>query len=292
MSDIIILCVVGIATLIILCILLISYRLSSMIVRPKTYDPDKCYIDEIANGRISKDEYEVNYQREDFKLLSDYGYSLSGSFIQKSPEYERNDIKDKREKVVVLVHGYTYCQFGSVKYIDIFRRLGFHCVIYDHRNHGYSDKAVTTMGYYEAIDLKKVCDYIRERLGEDIIIGTHGESMGGATVMMNAPLDPNLAFCIEDCGYSDLQDQLSHSLKTKYKLPRFPFLAIASFLSKLRGGIFFSQVTPKKELAKCEAIPMLFLHGGQDNFVPTYMVNENYDAKRGYRRIITNMGWC
>jgi uncharacterized protein len=68
----------------------------------------------------------------------------------------------------------------------------------------YSGKAVTTMGYYEARDLKKVCDYIRAKFSEEIILGTHGESMGAATVMMNAPLDQQLAFVIEDCGYSDL----------------------------------------------------------------------------------------
>lgn len=263
-------------------VLVISFLLSSFIVKPKTLNPDHCYMDEIAKGKINRQEYEQDYHREDFKLLSDYGYTLSGSFI---PRASKGMGKDEKEKVVVLVHGYTFCQFGSVKYINIFRKLGFHCVIYDHRNHGYSDKAVTTMGYYEARDLKKVCDYIRKKLGDDIILGTHGESMGAATVMMNAPLDPKLSFVIEDCGYSDLSDQLAHNLKMMFHLPRFPFLALASLFSKLRGGIFFHQVNPKKEVAKCDALPMLFLHGEQDDFVPTDMIKELYEIKKGYRRM-------
>jgi fermentation-respiration switch protein FrsA (DUF1100 family) len=186
---------------------------------------------------------------------------------------------------VVIVHGYTFCQFGSVKYIDIFRGLGFNCVIYDHRNHGYSQKAPTTMGYYEARDLKQICDWTRKKLGSDTILGTHGESMGAATVMMNAPLDDKLAFVIEDCGYSNLSDQLAYNMKKNFHLPRFPFLATASLLSKLRGGIFFNSVIPKNEIAKCENLPILFLHGSEDDFVPTYMASELYEAKTGYRRI-------
>ena len=282
LGKLLVITAIALIALIIAAILVTAYRLSSMIVKPDTSDPDQCYLDEIARGKINKLEYEQNYHREDFKLVSDYGYTLSGSFIPRDPE--RNTFEDQ-EKVVVLVHGYTYCQFGSVKYIDIFRRLGFHCVIYDHRNHGYSDKAVTTMGYYEARDLKKVCDYVREKLGEKIILGTHGESMGASTVMMNAPLDSKLAFVIEDCGYSDLSDQLAHNMKKIYHLPRIPFLEIASLFSKLRGGIYFHQVVPKKEIAKCENLPILFLHGDRDDFVPTTMIHQLYQAKKGYRRM-------
>lgn len=285
MLEDVILIVLAMISIITLIIIVISFRLSGMIVSPKICDPDKSYIDEIAKGQIDKNKYEEDYHREDFTLQSDYGYSLSGSSIPKIPySYQMNPMASK-EMVVVFAHGYSYCQYGSVKYIDIFRKLGFHCVIYDHRNHGYSDKAVTTMGYYEARDLKKICDYIREKLGEDIILGTHGESMGGATVMINAALDPKLTFVIEDCGYSDLSSQLSHNMKTIYRLPRFPFLRLGSAFSKLRGGVYFSQVIPKNELARCEAIPILFLHGDEDDFVPTYMVQDNYNAKKGYRRM-------
>lgn len=263
-------------------VLVISFRLSTLIVAPNTSDPDQCYLDEMAQGKIIKQEYEQDFHREDFKLVSDYGYILSGSIIPRDPNVVQDN---KKERVVVLVHGYTFCQFGSVKYINIFRKLGFHCIIFDNRNHGYSGKAITTMGYYEARDLKKVCGYVRTRLGDDIVIGTHGESMGAATVMMNAPLDNRLAFVIEDCGYSNLSDQLAHNLKQIYHLPRLPFLGVASIFSRLRGGIFFHQVIPKKEVAKCDSLPMLFLHGEQDDFVPSGMIKEIYEVKKGYRRM-------
>lgn len=276
--------IVVLLIVIVIAVLIISWKLGGFVVSPAISDPDKCYIEEIERGKIDKEKYEHTYMREDFTLKSEYGYHLSGSYIPR-----RTDIplKDNRERVVIIVHGYTFCQFGSVKYIDIFRNLGFHCVIYDHRNHGYSGKAPTTMGFYEARDLKLVCDWTREKLGEGTIIGTHGESMGAGTVMMNAPLDDKLAFVIEDCGYSNLADQLAFNMKKLYHLPRFPFLYIASIMSKLRGGVFFHQVIPRNEIAKCEKIPMLFIHGELDDFVPFYMVNDLFEAKNGYRRIKT-----
>lgn len=266
----------------VIAIVLVSWKLSNMIVRPNVANPDQCYLEEIEKGKIDKEKYEHTYKRKDFTLTSEFGYQLSCSFI---PRREDVSFDNQRERVVVIVHGYTFCQFGSVKYIDIFRNLGFNCVIYDHRNHGYSDRTTTTMGYYEARDLKQICDWAREKLGEGTIVGTHGESMGAATVMVNASLDDKLAFVIEDCGYHNLPELLAYHLKMTYHLPRFPFLYTASLMSKLRGGIFFHQVMPSKEVAKCESIPMLFLHGELDDFVPTYMIKEAYNAKKGYRRM-------
>ena len=106
--------------------------------------------------------------------------------------------------------------------------------------------------------------------------------MGAATVMLHAPTDAALAFAVEDCGYSGLPDELAHGMKTQFHLPRFPFLAIASLFSRLRGGVFFGSVQPARALAGCrESLPMLFLHGEQDDFVPFAMLDKVYAAKPG-----------
>jgi pimeloyl-ACP methyl ester carboxylesterase len=265
---------------IILIVLVICWKLSGIVVRPKTSDPDKCYNEAAEKGEFNKTAYENEWNKEDFFLTSPYGYKLSCTFIPRKRDMVP---EDGRERAVVIVHGYTYCKVGSIKYAEMFRELGFNCIIYDHRNHGYSGKAPTTMGYYEAYDLKLVCDWAREKLGENAVVGTHGESMGAATVMMNIPLDDKLAFAAEDCGYSSLSEQLAYNMKTQFHLPRYPFLAIASLFSKLRGGVLFGAVTPMKEVAKCKDVPVLFIHGEEDDFVPFSMINEVYNAKTGIK---------
>ncbi len=104
--------------------------------------------------------------------------------------------------------------------------------------------------------------------------------------MMHAPTDPKLAFVIEDCGYSDLSDQLYHCMHKDFHLPRWPFMPLASFLTKLRGGIPFYMVKPAQAVALCPPeLPMLFIHGTADNFVPTSFVHTNYKSKCGIKSI-------
>lgn len=267
--------------------LLVSYMLSSLVVKPKTPSYDECIKYAIDNGRLDKQLFD-SYPKESFTIHSQYGYNLTGILIPR----RKGDLPfaDGRERVVVIVHGYTSSIIGSGMYVEMFRELGFNCVLYDHRNHGHSDKAPTTMGYCESRDLCGVIAWARERFGSDCVLGTHGESMGAATVMMHAPMDDKLAFVVEDCGYSDLNSQLAYNMRTIYHLPRQPFLAIASLFSKLRGGIYFSSVVPKEQVAKCDKLPMLFIHGENDTFVPSYMVNEVYNAKRGAKAIKTFPG--
>ncbi len=272
---------------ILLCVFIVSWKLSSLIVTPNVVDPRLCYEDEMIKGKLKKEEYENKLNREDFLFPTSRGYNLSCTFI---PRDESIKDSNKPDKVIILVHGYTSCKFGSVKYLDIFRSLGFHCLIYDHRNHGDSGKAPTTMGYYEAYDLEELCGWVRDRFHNNVMIGTHGESMGAATVMLHVSLFPSLSFVIEDCGYSSLTEQLTHNMKQQYHLPKFPFLYIASLLSKLRGGIFFHQVEPKNNLKAAAAVPMLFLHGEADSFVPFSMVNDVYKNKPGVKTMNTYPG--
>jgi fermentation-respiration switch protein FrsA (DUF1100 family) len=159
--------------------------------------------------------------------------------------------------------------------------------LYDHRNHGLSGKAPTTMGYDEAGDLSAVCDWARGRFGQDCLLGTHGESMGAATVMLHAPQYPGLAFVIEDCGYSDLRAQLKHNVRQTYHLPYCPFVPLASLFSKLRGGVYFHEVVPVEAVARCGSTPMLFIHGEKDDFVPYPMVFDVYSAKPGTKELKT-----
>ena len=186
---------------------------------------------------------------------------------------------------IALAWNSPVCRFGSTKYVPAFRALGFNCILYDHRNHGESDKAPTSMGYYEARDLAAVCDYARSRFGENCVLGTHGESMGGAIVMLHTALDDRLAFCVEDCGYADLWQQLAYNVKKNCHLPAFPFLYAASGMAALRGGVRFSRVKPVEAVRHAEKLPMLFIHGAEDDFVPTQMVHEVYAAKPGIKRL-------
>lgn len=255
-----------------------QWGLSNLVVKPahQLNTREKCE-ERLARTGLSLKDWEHNWHREDITIKSRYGYTLRGAVIP--PDPASRPAGDSRTRVVVIVHGHTVNLIASMKYAAIFRQLGFVCIVYDQRNHGRSDPALTTMGRREAEDLAAVCSWARKRFGKHCILGTHGESMGAATVMLHSALDRHLAFVIEDCGYSSLKKQLAYVMKTHYHLPPALLLYPCMAVAWLRTGVRFSQVEPAQAVARSGNTPMLFIHGDADTYVPFSMLQENYDAK-------------
>lgn len=214
--------------------------------------------------------------KRDFQLVSSQGCRLSGRIVFQ-PGWE----KAPRKKVVVLCHGWTGNIIGISNRIRIFYDKGYNCVAYDHRRHGDSGGDVCTMGLRESGDLVDICAYAREVFGGDCVLGIMGESMGAATVMMAAPLVERLDFAIEDCGYSSLRDELVHVGTRRYHAPKWPVTEFCQALFKRRYGFDITQVVPSESVARCEAVPMLFVHGDRDTLVPPWMMEACARNKKG-----------
>ena len=56
-------------------------------------------------------------------------------------------------------------------------------------------------------------------------------------------------------------------------------------MNKLVNGFFFGEASSVRQLKKNKR-PVLFIHGGADDFVPTSMVHEVFSATRGERRLL------
>ena len=108
----------------------------------------------------------------------------------------------------------------------------------------------------------------------------HGISMGAATTMMvSGEPQPGFVKCyVEDCGYTSVWDEFAGELKEQFHLPAFPLLYTASWLCELKYGWNFKEASALRQVAKCR-LPMFFIHGSEDTFVPTRMVYELYEAK-------------
>lgn len=185
------------------------------------------------------------------------------------------------KKYVFCSHGYRSTGNGEYDLMSKFYHdQGFNVFIVDHRSHGESDGKYIGFGYYEYQDSLQWLDYIIEKFGDDIEIVLQGISMGCATVMMmtGAPsLPSNVKFTVADCGYTSCNDEFEYILKNILHLPNFPLLNTANFFNKTINGYDFKQVNPIDCVARAK-IPMLFIHGDDDDFVPTYMVHQLYAA--------------
>ncbi len=258
----------------------VSYFFTKWMVEPYCDVQEDTLQHEFKKRNICFAEFESQFQH--FIVTTNEGYHLKATYI---PKQNNRFFSDGKERVVILVHGWSSHRYAMLSYAKIYLKLGFHVVLYDHRNHFESDKKVTTMGNKEADDLQCVIEEIIRRLGNNIIIGTHGESMGSATAMIHAGRYHSVDFLVEDCGYSSLKDLLKYQCKELRHFPVYPTIFFSNLFFKLKTGSFYKAVQPKVLLSTCDDIPMLFIHGDEDHFVPSYMVYQNYDGKNGFKMI-------
>lgn len=260
--------------IIIMLLILIGLYFARIIVYPRRFGVKETYDLEKESGKLVEADYNA-WKKEEVTIESDFGYQIRGLLFP----------LDGAKKTIILSHGITYTMYGSVKYMKVFRDLGFNVYIYDHRYHGQSGGNNCTFGYYEKYDLKKIVTWVLDKTGKDSIIGTHGESMGAAISLQHAAIDDRVRFIVSDCSFNDLQAQLAYRLKIEYHLGRFPFIPLAAFFSRILTGMVLSDVSPEIAITNLST-PILFIHGGNDDFIPVWMAEELYARKnRGYREL-------
>ncbi|WP_438448516.1 alpha/beta hydrolase [Gorillibacterium sp. sgz5001074] len=240
-----------------------------------TWDPDRIIAFESQTGVWNPGYYE-GLPKEEVRLDSPFGYPLHGWFIPAPAPTNRT---------VILVHGVTRSRLTSVKYVELFRKRGFHVFLYDHRRHGASGGRHTTYGYYEKYDLKACVDWVLARTGPDAVIGIHGESMGAATALQHAGVDHRAAFYIADCGYSAIADQLEYRLKVEFPaVAALPIIPLVGWICRLRARFKLGDVSSIDAMRTTDT-PVLFIHGDQDDYVPTDMSKAMYEVKPGFKRL-------
>ena len=134
------------------------------------------------------------------------------------------------------------------------------------------------MGWPERLDVVKWTRAIASRDPQARIL-IFGVSMGGATAMDVAgeTLPKQVKCIIEDCGYTSVWDEFALQLKDVFGLPTFPLLDAANVACNIRAGYDFHTASSVDQLKKA-TLPMLFIHGDQDTFVPYSMLDQNYAA--------------
>jgi fermentation-respiration switch protein FrsA (DUF1100 family) len=244
-----------------------GWYFSNQVIAIPSYPVEETYRLEVENGKLVETEFNA-WEKEEVHLRSSFGCELYGLYLP----------VENPKGTVILAHGVTFSLYGSVKYVNLFRSRGWSVFMYDHRAHGRSGGDFKTYGWTEKHDLKVIVDWACQKGGK---VGIHGESYGAAITLQALPLLKNLAFVISDCAYSDLTELLTYHLRHDYRLPAFPLLPAASLISYLRAGFWFGQIAPLRALAQLNGPPILFVHGAADDFTPTRMGQDLFNAYPG-----------
>ena len=184
-------------------------------------------------------------------------------------------------KTAVIVHGYTdnairIMQIGYMYNHD----LNYNILLPDLQNHGLSEGEAIQMGWKDRLDVLQWMEIANQIYGDSTRMVVHGISMGAATTMMvsGEPQKQYVKCFVEDCGYTSVWDEFSQELKVQFSLPEFPLLHTASWLCKQKYGWSFKEASALEQVKKC-TLPMFFIHGDADTYVPTWMVYPLYEAK-------------
>lgn len=218
---------------------------------------------------------------KDMEIKSFDGLTLRGRFF----EYE------KGAPVELMFHGYRGCSDSDLSG-GVLRcmKLGRSVAIVDHRASGKSDGRIITFGVNESRDCVSWANHLNTFLEKDTPIILTGISMGAATVMMacGRELPDNVVGVLADCGYSSAKEIIMKVMRGM-KLPvrlLYPFVRLGA---KLYGRFDLEENPPTEALAKGN-IPVLFIHGEADDFVPCDMSRKTYEACRSEKRLVTVPG--
>ena len=203
----------------------------------------------------------------ELEIRSFDGLKLKGYLVERDPK-----------EVVICVHGYKsdpesdFCDRS-----EIYAKRGTTVLFVHDRAHGNSEGRYLGFSELDRFDVAKWVDKINE-LYDNPRIWLHGVSMGGATVIHCADMNlKNVCGIIDDCGFNSILGISKALISDMYHMPYLPIGYIAWFWAKILNKVDFN--TSIGEICvKHTNLPILFIHGKEDHFVPTYMSERMYEA--------------
>ena len=176
----------------------------------------------------------------------------------------------RRRNILLLMHGYR--AGGLTDFAGLYRfyhEQGYDLLVPFERSHGPSEGRYICFGVKERFDCRDWARYAARRFGEEEPLFLMGISMGCATVLMSLSLNlpPNVRGVLADCGFTSPWEIVRHVAKADFHLPAFPLLWLLDLWCRALAGFSLKEADTRKALGN-SSLPVLFLHGKEDKFVP------------------------
>ena len=207
---------------------------------------------------------------QELRIKSRDGLNLYARYYENKPGYP----------VEILCHGYRGCGERDMSAgISRAFALDRNAIVIDHRASGQSEGHTITFGIKERHDVLDWAKFAAQKFDTGTPIIITGISMGAATVAMVASdpqLPENVKCALCDCPYTSAKEIIMKVI-SEMKLPPklvYPFVKL--------GALIFGRFNPDEyspiEAVENARIPITYIHGAADTFVPSEMSERLYAA--------------
>lgn len=188
------------------------------------------------------------------------------------------------ENAALCMPGWTDTKeqfYGEAK---VFFDLGLNVLVPDQRAMGQSGGQFCTFGDKERGDAGRWLKLLREKGNKRLVM--FGRSMGAATAMLTVSGNDaaDVVCAVEDCGYTSMRDELFSFIRSRARwVPPFLFPLLGKIARPLifrKTGCRMEEASPISALPACR-VPILFIHGTEDTFVPFDMMPDLFSAHPG-----------
>lgn len=225
----------------------------------------------------SSHQWLLDHNAQDVFIQSEDGLMLHSFWIP----------AEKAKGTVLFAHGYRstmLVDFGLA--FDLYHRMGMNLLVPEQRCHGQSQGRYITFGVKESRDMVCWIQYHNKTYGASPLI-LSGLSMGATTMLylVDKPLPANVKGIIADCGFTSPKEILACIFKKTIHLPAAPTLWVTDIVARLFAGFSLDQEDTRRTLANAK-LPVLLVHGLDDDFVPCEMTKQAYDACTGPKELL------
>lgn len=186
---------------------------------------------------------------------------------------------NKSERTIILFHGYrSSANHDFSCAVKLYYEIGFNILLVDQRSHGQSEGRLITFGVKESKDVHSWIDFLNAKFSPKEII-LSGISMGATTVLLSlkGEMPKNVKCIIADCGFTSPVDIIKKVAKQAFKLNADFFIPFLDFACKLFGNFSIRNISTIDTVKNSE-IPIMFIHGRKDCFVPCEMSEQAFNS--------------
>ena len=180
---------------------------------------------------------------------------------------------------MILCHGY---KGGPIKdlcsSLSNYYDMGFNMLLIEQRATNNSEGKYTTFGYHESKDLTRWIKYMKKEYNLPIVIG--GVSMGSTGILLALKHNPEVKAAIVDCGFVNGYREVNYCIRHYFHIPGCLLLPGINYWCNRLGNFDLRKINTVRALRDVR-IPILFIHGISDTFVPCVNSRVNYKYYQG-----------